>query len=145
MAETSHYVTIDVHKTDSQVAVLDDRGEVVEECRIENDNLDEIAQKYEGSQASLGGPKQLFHHLRFAKRVSRGDPGKSGQGSLFGRPILENRSSRCQATRSLSPIGLGTRELRPAHVDQPVPLLGAGSKETHQQTDPLQKRGPLHP
>jgi hypothetical protein len=48
-----HYVGIDVHKRDSQVAVLDEAGEVVEEHRLENDQFDEFAEAYVGSKAAL--------------------------------------------------------------------------------------------
>jgi hypothetical protein len=34
---TDHYVGIDVHKTESQVAVIDEMGEVTEEVRVDND------------------------------------------------------------------------------------------------------------
>jgi len=33
-ATTDHYVGIDLHKRQAQVAVLDDEGEVVEEVRV---------------------------------------------------------------------------------------------------------------
>ena len=52
-ATTDHYVGIDLHKRQAQVAVLDDEGEVVEEVRVANADLDEIAQKYAGSSAAL--------------------------------------------------------------------------------------------
>ena len=37
------YLGIDVHKRDSQVAVLDDDDEVVEEHRLENDQFADLA------------------------------------------------------------------------------------------------------
>lgn len=48
-----HYVGIDVHKRDSQVAVLDQDGELVAEHRIKNDQFDELAEEYAGSKAAL--------------------------------------------------------------------------------------------
>jgi transposase len=50
---------IDLHKTESQVAVLPDRppedddDEPLEEVRVQNANLDEIAARYEGSKAVI--------------------------------------------------------------------------------------------
>ena len=41
---TDYYLGVDVHKTKSQVAVLDDEGLVEEEVRVDNVDLDEIAQ-----------------------------------------------------------------------------------------------------
>lgn len=52
-ATTNHHVGIDVHKRDAQVAVLYDEGEVVEEVRVANADLNEIAQKYAGSSDVL--------------------------------------------------------------------------------------------
>ena len=55
-----HYVGIDVHKRDAQVAVLDDEGDLVEEVRVANADLDEIAQKYAGSSAALEAGSNYF-------------------------------------------------------------------------------------
>jgi transposase len=48
-----YYLGIDVHKRDSQVAVLDDDGEVVEEHRLENDQFADLAEAYQGAKAAL--------------------------------------------------------------------------------------------
>ena len=58
---TDHYVGIDVHKTESQVAVLDELGKPVEEIRVKNANLDEIAQKYAGSEAAIEATSNYYH------------------------------------------------------------------------------------
>jgi transposase len=47
------YLGIDVHKRNSQVAVRNEDGEIVREVRVENANLDEIAQQYAGSEAAI--------------------------------------------------------------------------------------------
>jgi transposase len=57
---TEHYVGIDIHKTESQVAVIDELGEPVEEVRVDNANLDEIAQKYAGSEAAIEAGSNYF-------------------------------------------------------------------------------------
>ena len=59
-ATTDHYLGIDPHKREAQVAVLDDEGEVVEEVRVAKADLDEIAQKYEGSEAALEAGSNHF-------------------------------------------------------------------------------------
>jgi transposase len=59
-ATTDHYLGIDLHKRQAQVAVLDDEGEVVEEVRVANADLDEIAQKYAGSNAALEAGSNYF-------------------------------------------------------------------------------------
>jgi len=48
-----HYLGIDVHKDDSQIAVLDEEGDIVGEQRIENDQFEELAEAYAGSKAAL--------------------------------------------------------------------------------------------
>ena len=48
-----YYLGIDVHKRDSQVAVLDEAGDLVGEQHIDNDQLDELAEAYEGSKAAF--------------------------------------------------------------------------------------------
>lgn len=47
-----NYLGIDVHKHESQVAVLDEAGEIVDEVRVENANLEAIAEEYAGSEAA---------------------------------------------------------------------------------------------
>jgi transposase len=51
---------IDVHKHESQVAVIDEDSEIVEEVRVKNANLDEIAQKYAGSKAVIEATGNYF-------------------------------------------------------------------------------------
>ena len=51
---------IDVHKTESQVAVLDELGKPVEEVRVFDANLDEIAEKYAGSEAAIEAGSNYF-------------------------------------------------------------------------------------
>ncbi|MFC6764606.1 IS110 family transposase [Natrinema soli] len=54
---------IDLHKRESQVAVLPDEStdeEPLEEVRVRNANLDEIATRYEGSQAVLEATSNYY-------------------------------------------------------------------------------------
>lgn len=53
-------MAVDGHKTESQVAVLDDRGDVFEEVRVNNDELGEIAEQYAGSEAALEATSNYF-------------------------------------------------------------------------------------
>ena len=55
------YVGIDVHKRYPQVAVMDETGEIVEEVRVENANLDDLAQRYAGAQAVLEATSNYYH------------------------------------------------------------------------------------
>ena len=55
------YLGIDVHKRYAQVAVMDDAGEIVEEVRVENANLDELAQRYAGAQAAIEATSNYYH------------------------------------------------------------------------------------
>ena len=48
-----YYLGIDVHKDELHVAVLDEDDEIDREIRVENANLDEVVQQYEGSQAAI--------------------------------------------------------------------------------------------
>ena len=57
---TDYYVGIDVHKTEAQVAVLDDEGQIEEEVRVANADLDEIAQRYAGNEAALEAGSNYF-------------------------------------------------------------------------------------
>ena len=57
---TDHYLGIDIHKRNAQVAVLDDEGTVVEEIRVANADLDEIAEKYAGSRDAIEGGSNYF-------------------------------------------------------------------------------------
>ena len=55
-----YYLGINVHKDESHVAVLDDDGEVDRETLVENANLDEVAEEYEGSQAAIEGTSNYY-------------------------------------------------------------------------------------
>jgi transposase len=55
-----NYLGIDVHKRESHVAVLDDDGEVDREIRVENANLDEVAEEYAGSQAAIEATSNYY-------------------------------------------------------------------------------------
>lgn len=73
------YLGIDVHKRESQVAVLDENGELVEEVRVENANLDEIAQQYAGSKAvieSTGNYYAIHDTLAEYLKVTVANPAK---------------------------------------------------------------------
>jgi len=55
------YLGIDVHKRYAQVAVIDEAGDLTEEVRVENANLDELAQQYAGSQAAIEATSNYYH------------------------------------------------------------------------------------
>jgi len=55
------YLGIDVHKWYAQVAVIDEAGEIVEEVRVENANLDEFAQQYAGAEAAIEATSNYYH------------------------------------------------------------------------------------
>jgi len=59
--EQTMYLGIDVHKRYAQVAVIDEAGDIVEEVRVENANLDELAQRYAGSQAAIEATSNYYH------------------------------------------------------------------------------------
>jgi transposase len=55
------YIGIDVHKRNAQVAVMDEAGEIVEEVRVENANLDDLAQRYAGAEAVIEATSNYYH------------------------------------------------------------------------------------
>ena len=55
------HLGIDVHKRYAQVAVRDESGEVVDEVRVRNANLDELAQQYAGGEAVLEATTNYYH------------------------------------------------------------------------------------
>jgi transposase len=55
------YLGIDIHKRYAQVAVMDEAGEIVEEVRVQNANLDDLAQQYAGSQAAIEATSNYYH------------------------------------------------------------------------------------
>ena len=55
-----NYLGIDLHKHESHVVVIDDDGEVEHEVRVENANLDELAQQYAGSEAAIEATGNYF-------------------------------------------------------------------------------------
>lgn len=54
------YIGIDVHKTESQVAVMDDEGTTVEEVRVANANLGAIAEEHAGAEAVLEASSNYY-------------------------------------------------------------------------------------
>ena len=69
------YLGIDIHKQYAQVAVMDENGEIDREVRVENANLDEIAQEYAGSEAAIEATDRVVSGLspnpdiRFADKI----------------------------------------------------------------------------
>ena len=55
------YLGIDIHKRYAQVAVMDENGEIEREVRVENANLDELAQEYAGSEAAIEATGNYYH------------------------------------------------------------------------------------
>src|SRR6056297_158768 len=55
-----YYLGIDLHKDESHVAVLDDDAEVVEEIRVANANLDEVAEEYAGAKAAIEATSNYY-------------------------------------------------------------------------------------
>ena len=55
------YLGIDIHKRYAQVAVMNEAGEIVEEVRVENANLDEFAQRYAGADAAIEATSNYYH------------------------------------------------------------------------------------
>jgi predicted NBD/HSP70 family sugar kinase len=55
-----YYLGIDIHKTDSQIDVLDEDGDVVDEVRVFNANLDTIAEDYAGHSAAIEATGNYF-------------------------------------------------------------------------------------
>ena len=55
------YLGIDVHKRYAQVAVMDETGEIVEEVRGKNANLDDLAQRYAGAKAAIEATSNYYH------------------------------------------------------------------------------------
>ena len=55
-----YYLGIDIHKDELHVAVLDEDGEIDRETRLENANLDEVTQQYEGSQAAIEATSDYY-------------------------------------------------------------------------------------
>jgi len=55
------YLGIDVHKRYAQVAVMDEAGEIVDEVRVKNANLDDLAQQYAGAEAAIEATSNYYH------------------------------------------------------------------------------------
>ena len=54
------YLSIDIDKRYAQVAVLDENGKIDREVRVENANLDELAQEYAGSEAVIEATSNYY-------------------------------------------------------------------------------------
>ena len=55
-----NYLGIDLHKRESQVAVVSQDGEINREVRVENANLDALAEEYAGSEAAIEATGNYF-------------------------------------------------------------------------------------
>ena len=55
-----NYLGIDLHKRESQVAVVDEDGDIKREVRVENANLDGIAEEYAGNEAVIEATGNYF-------------------------------------------------------------------------------------
>jgi transposase len=55
------FLGVDIHKREAQVAVRNDDGDVIEQVRVKNTDLGEIAQQYTGGQALLEATTNYFY------------------------------------------------------------------------------------
>lgn len=55
------FLGIDLHKRAAQVAVRNDDGELIEETRVKNEDLEQIAERYAGGQALLEATTNYFY------------------------------------------------------------------------------------
>ena len=55
-----NYFGIDLHKRESQVAVVDQDGEINRKVRVLDANLDGIAEEYAGSEAAIEATGNYF-------------------------------------------------------------------------------------
>ena len=55
------FLGIDIHKREAQVAVRNDDGKVIEEVRVQNTDLEDIAQRYAGGKALLEATTNYFY------------------------------------------------------------------------------------
>ncbi|WP_114579687.1 IS110 family transposase [Saliphagus sp. LR7] len=55
------FLGIDIHKRYAQVAVMDENGKIIEEVRVENANLDDLAKRYAGAEAAIEATSNYYH------------------------------------------------------------------------------------
>jgi transposase len=55
------FLGVDIHKREAQVAVRNDDGDVIEQVRVKNTDLEEIAQRYAGGEALLEATTNYFY------------------------------------------------------------------------------------
>lgn len=55
------FLGLDIHKRSAQVAVRNDDGNVIEEFRVKNEDLDEVAAEYAGGSAVLEATSNYYH------------------------------------------------------------------------------------
>ena len=55
------FLGIDIHKREAQVAVRNDDGDVIEQVRVKNTDLEEIGEKYAGGKALLEATTNYFY------------------------------------------------------------------------------------
>ena len=55
------FLGIDIHKREAQVAVRNDDGDVIEQVRVKNTDLEEVAQRYAGGEALLEATTNYFY------------------------------------------------------------------------------------
>jgi transposase len=74
------YLGIDTHTRYSQVAVVDDDGDLQDEIRLPNDRLDELAEQYAGGEAAIeasGHYRPIYERLDEHLDVTLVNPGKN--------------------------------------------------------------------
>jgi transposase len=74
------YLGIDTHTRYSQVAVVDDDGNLQDELRLPNDRLDELAEQYAGGEAAIeatGHYRPIYERLDGHLDVTLVNPGKN--------------------------------------------------------------------
>jgi transposase len=86
------YIGIDIHKRYAQVAVMNETGQIIEEARVENANLDEFAQRHAGAKAAIEATGNYYHiHDTLSEYL---DVVVANPSKLKNRPVRQKDRSR---------------------------------------------------
>lgn len=123
-----YYLGIDVHKRESQIAVLDGQGEIVGEQRIDNDQLGELAEAYAGSMAAMeatGNYYTIYDTLDEHLEVQVADP---RQTKAIGTAEVKNDRLDAKLLAQLCRADMIAESYVPAEEVRDLRSLGRGRK-----------------
>jgi len=123
-----YYREIDVHKRDSQIAALDEAGDLIAEHRTENDRLEMVAEAYVGSKVTFEAIGNYYSIYDILSEKLDGQVADPRQTKAIGTAEVKNDRLDAKLLAQLCRAGMIAESYVPAEEIRELRLLARSRK-----------------